>query len=145
MFNIRDADAQDFSAILKLMKNELGYPDLIEDEAFKRLEYFKNSNDWATFVASIDDQIVGFIGIMKDMTYSIEGYYSQIMALAVSNNARRKGVGAALVKKAEEWSLSNGITDIGVNCNIRRLDAHKFYETLGYTRKSFSFSKILGK
>ena len=70
-------------------------------------------------------------------------YYSQIMALAVSGTARRKGVGSALVQKVEEWSLSHGITNIGVNCNLKRLDSHEFYETLGYTKRSYSFIKFL--
>ena len=87
--------------------------------------------------------IVGFIGIMKGLAYNVEGYYSQIMALAVSNNCRRAGVGTALVRKAEEWSISHGITSIGVNCNMKRTGSHVFYEKVGYTKRSFSFSKTL--
>jgi len=121
MLYVREALSEDYNAIYKLMKNELGYPNLIESELLKRLEHFDNSDDWSTFVAVINDKVVGFIGVMKGMTYSIDGFYSQIMVLVVSNNAIRKGVGTALVKKAEEWSLSHGITDIAVNCNMKRL------------------------
>jgi len=145
MLLIREAVAQDFHAILRLMKEELGYPDLDEAGALRRLEFFRSSNDWATFVASNDDEIIGFIGVMKGVTYNIEGYYSQIMVLVISENSRRSGVGTALVNKAEEWSLSHGITDISVSSNIRRLDAHAFYENIGYAKRSFSFIKHLGK
>jgi len=141
---IREAELLDFPAICELMRNELGYPDLDEEEGIKRLNYFKSSDDWETFVALVDDEVAGFIGVMKNLAYNIEGYYSQIMALAVSVKTRRCGVGTALVKRAEEWSLSCGITSVGLNSNMRRLDAHAFYEDLGYTKKSFSFTKALG-
>jgi ribosomal protein S18 acetylase RimI-like enzyme len=144
MMLVREAEHRDFPIICELMKNELGYPDIDEEEAVKRLGYFKSSDDWETFVAVIDDEVVGFVGVMKNLAYNIEGLYSQIMALAVSVKNRRRGVGTALVNRAEEWSLLYGITDVGVNSNMRRLDAHAFYEGLGYTKKSFSFSKALG-
>ena len=143
MISIREAGEQDFPAICKLMKNELGYPELDEKEALKRLECFRHYEDWVTFVAIIDSDIAGFIGVTRDMGYTIEGYYAQIMALAVSENKRRFGVGTALVKKAEEWAFSQGISEIIVSSNERRLDAHAFYENLGYQlyKKSYMFSK----
>ena len=141
MIHTREAESQDFSTICELMKNELGYPALIEAEAIKRLSYFDKSDDWATFVAVVDNEIVGFIGVMKGKAYNIEGHYSQIMALAVSEKAQRNGIGTALMRKAEEWSLSHGITDIGVNSNIKRFAAHAFYEKNGYVKSSYSLKK----
>jgi len=142
MIHIREAEKPDYQEIIRLMKNELGYPDLDEVETDKRLDYFKNSDDFMTFVAVVDDEIAGFIDVMKGIAYTNNGYYSQIMALAVSEKKRRCGIGTALVTRAEEWSLSYGIAGISVNSNIMRLDAHAFYEKLGYTKKSFSFKKI---
>ena len=143
MIQIREAESQDFPAVFSLMKNELGYPDLNETDALNRLEYFKQSKDWETFVALIDCEIVGFIGIMKGIAYNIEGYYSEIVALAVSEKTRRGGVGTALVKKAEEWALQNGVHEVGLHSNMKRLDAHLFYEKIGYVKKSYWFYKKL--
>jgi len=83
--NIRKAEKKDFSIICSLVKNELGYLDLVDSKLTERLEFFNNSEDWATFVAEDENVVVGFIGIMKGLAYNVEGYYSQIMALAVSN------------------------------------------------------------
>jgi len=144
MIQIREAAEPDYRAIIRLMQNELGYPDLDDTEAVKRLDYFRNSDDWETFVAILEDEIAGFIGVMKSMAYNIEGHYSQIMALAVSEKVKRHGVGTALVKRVEEWVISHGITNITVNSNKRRLDAHAFYDKNGYIKqveKSFSFAK----
>ena len=71
MITIREAGRQDFPAVCKLMKNELGYPDLDEKEALKRLECFRHYEDWATFVAIIDSEIAGFIGVTRGMGYTI--------------------------------------------------------------------------
>jgi len=125
------------------MKNELGYPGLNEAEAVKRLEYFRQSDGWGTFAALIDDEIVGFIGIMKGMAYTIEGYYAEIVALAVSVKTRRDGIGTALVKKAEEWARLNGIHEVGLHSNMKRTEAHIFYEKNGFMKKSFWFYKKL--
>ena len=143
MIQIREAESQDFPTVFSLMKNELGYPDLNETDALKRLEYFKQSKDWETFVAVIDGEIVGFIGTMKGIAYNIEGYYAEIVALAVSEKTRRGGVGTALVKKAEEWALDNGVHEVGLHSNMKRLDAHLFYEKIGYVKKSYWFYKKL--
>jgi GNAT superfamily N-acetyltransferase len=143
MIHIKEAEEQDFPTISRLINNELGYPDLDETETQKRLTYFKNDSDRATFVAVVDDEIAGFIGVMKGMAYNVEGYYSEIAALAVSEKTRRQGIGAALVKKAEEWSLSHGITKVSVSSNMRRLEAHSFYEMIGYRKTSYKFKKSL--
>ena len=87
--------------------------------------------------------IVGFIGVMKGVAFNVEGYYAQIMALAVSSATRRMGIGTLLVKRAEEWSIAQGIHSMGVNSGLQRADTHKFYELNGYEKKSSSFSKKL--
>ena len=143
MIYIREAEAKDFPAVYGLMKNELGYHDLNETDALERLVYFKQSKDWETFVAVINGDIVGFIGVMKGIAYTLEGFYSEIVALAVSVKTRRAGVGSALVRKAEEWASQNGAHEMGLHSNMKRLEAHHFYEGIGYIKKSYWFGKKL--
>ena len=140
---IHIAQNKDFNAICKLMQNESGYPNLNIKEALKRLEFFQNSENHETFVAESNDKIVGFIGIMKDVAYNCDGYYAQIIALAVLEKAQGQGIGTTLLKQVEAWSLENRINNIGVNSGLQRLNTHKFYEKNGYEKKSYSFSKGL--
>ena len=143
MLCVREAVSQDFHSICELMKNELGYPDLDEADALKRLEYFSGSDDWETFVAVLDDEIVGFIGVKRILAYNIKGYNAEIMALAVSEKTRQHGIGTALIRKAEEWALSHDIAKICLHSNMRRLGAHAFYEKNGYEKASLWFVKPL--
>jgi len=140
---IRKAQNKDFDAICKLIQNELGYPNLNIKEALKRLEFFQNNENHETFIAENNDEIIGFIGIMKDVAYNCDGYYAQIIALAVLKKAQGQGIGTKLVKQAETWSLENRINNIVVNSGLHRLNTHKFYEKNGYEKKSYSFSKGL--
>lgn len=142
---VREANPHDYPAICQLMKNELGYSNLHEAKALERLEQFRQNRERATFVAVMDDEIAGFIGVIKSMAYTDDGYYMEIAALAVSAITRRLGVGTALLKKTEEWARLSGIYEIGLHSNMRRIEAHLFYEKNGYTKKSYWFYKNLSE
>ena len=139
--NVREAEEQDFPAIFRLMQSDLGYPKLDEAQAHQRFMHLNRSDDWATFVAVADGEVIGFIGVMKAMALHIEGYYCQIMELAVSEKTRRSGAGSALVKRAEEWAGSHNISIIDVTSKFERLGAHAFYEANGYVKKSYKFTR----
>lgn len=138
-----EAQQDDFISVFELIKVELGYTELDFEQAMKRLGFFASSKNWCTYVAVRDDKVLGFVGITKGIAYNIESEYAQIMALAVSEKYRHKGIGTLLLKQAENWALMNGIKNIGVNSGLHRPEAHQFYEHNGYCKKSFSFGKIL--
>jgi GNAT superfamily N-acetyltransferase len=51
---------------------------------------------------------------------------------------RGKGIGARLVRAAEEWARSKGIATVLVRSQIAREDAHRFYLREGYERTKTS-------
>ncbi|HEY9227767.1 MAG TPA: GNAT family N-acetyltransferase, partial [Gemmatimonadaceae bacterium] len=56
---------------------------------------------------------------------------------------RGQGVGRALVAAAEQSLVSAGCGLIEITSNDRRVDAHAFYEHLGYARTSIRLAKSL--
>jgi len=56
---------------------------------------------------------------------------------------RGRGVGRALVSAAEEVLAGEGCGLLEITSNVRRADAHAFYERLGYERTSFRFAKVV--
>jgi GNAT superfamily N-acetyltransferase len=56
---------------------------------------------------------------------------------------RRHGIGRALIATAEKEFAQRGITRIALNTRLAREDTHKFYESLGYERNGFRFTKDL--
>ena len=68
-------------------------------------------------------------------------FHNKIIALAVSKEYRRKGIGTTLLKTAEQWAKENNIEVILLNSGLPRKDAHAFYESQGYFKKSYGFIK----
>lgn len=67
----------------------------------------------------------------------------RITALVVDAPVRGQGIGRALVAAAEEVLTSVGCGLLEITSNLRRADAHAFYEHLGYERTSFRFARVL--
>ncbi len=86
----------------------------------------------AVFVAVVDDAIAGFIHVERYNTLYFETM-ANILGLAVSSRFRKKGIGKALVEKAEEWANENDIALMRLNSGASRSGAHEFYKHLGYT------------
>lgn len=85
------------------------------------------------FVASLDDRVVGLIAwILTHELYSAQaGLY--ISDIAVHADARRKGVGSALMTKAREWASDHGVTRLGWDVWKHNASAMQFYAGLGAT------------
>ncbi|MCZ1934339.1 GNAT family N-acetyltransferase, partial [Enterococcus faecium] len=67
-----------------------------------------------------------------------------IMALAVSKHAEKRGIGKALMTGVEE-AKRRGISAIRLNSAEYRVEAHRFYERIGYHSDKMQkrFLKIL--
>ncbi|WP_181769490.1 GNAT family N-acetyltransferase [Bradyrhizobium sp. UNPA324] len=85
------------------------------------------------FVALLEDRVVGMIAwILTHELYSAQaGIY--ISDIAVHADARRKGVGRALMTKAREWASDHGVTKLGWDVWKHNASAMEFYEHLGAT------------
>ena len=137
---IREAQKCDYPKICSLINNELGYPDVKLDDLTRRMDMMNQDKNYYTFVALLDNDVVGFIGALQDIAFEVSGFM-RIIALAVSKDYQNKGVGSSLLKHVEGIAISKGITIFALNCGLQRLDSHRFYERNGYVSKSYGFSK----
>ena len=81
--------------------------------------------------------------MLKYITYEIDDGYLQILAMAVSQEQQNVGIGSKLLRQAEQFAIENGISHIKLTSNMKRLDAHIFYEHNDYEKKSYGFFKTL--
>jgi len=139
--NIREACSDDYISICSLVNNELGYPNVNIDDLTSRIELMNQDENYRTFVALLDDNVVGFIGMVQEIAFEISGSYMRINAFAVSKEHQNKGIGRALLKFAEDYANEKGITVFTLNIGFQRLNTHIFYERNGYIKKSFGFWK----
>src|SRR5688572_30190641 len=70
----------------------------------------------------------------------IEGWY-------VSPDARRRGVGAALVAQAEAWAKSQGCFELGSDCELENAESTAAHRALGFEEvvRTISFRKGLAR
>lgn len=128
---IRKAVESDAIEIARLSA-QLGYP--AEIEAFvQRLEFLLHSPKHSVLVAAGDDgHLQGFVGVEHRVMIEM-GERVEIVGLVVDAQARRTGVGRALVAAAEQWARDAGVKEIFLGSNVVRPEAHVFYPSLGYT------------
>lgn len=131
----------DSTAISGLMSG-LGYP-CTADQMEVRLQAFSDDPAHATFVASIDDRLVGMTGAFVGHIYEQDEPVGRIIALVVDEKSRGTGVGKSLVQTAEDWIVSRGGSTVLLNSGIHRPNAHIFYEKSGYSTKGLSFARRL--
>jgi GNAT superfamily N-acetyltransferase len=128
---IEKMKSTDLPTIL-LLAEQLGYPNTLADLK-SRFEEIKENYEYALFVAKTEpNQIVGYIQINKDPHTLLSSSRAEIAALIVDKDIRGKGVGAELLKYAETWAQENHLNLVTVCSNIKRTDAHRFYQRNGY-------------
>jgi len=90
-------------------------------------------------VAEVDGEILGSVALFPPQSDAYEGIvekldYSEIRLLAVSSEARGKGVASALIKECMKRTKEKGITSIGLHTADFMKSAMKLYEGFGFER-----------
>ncbi len=136
----RKYEQKDIYAIRDILENDLGYSCDVGN-LFERIEEMIKRGNYQIFVACDSNNVVGFIGCVSYLAFELENEGMKIIALAVSKEYRRKGIGTQLMKTAEQWAKDNNIEVILLNSGLPRENAHAFYESQGYFKKSYGFIK----
>jgi GNAT superfamily N-acetyltransferase len=123
---------------------ELGYPTSTEDMTARTAEISLQPNS-KTVVAEVNNQIVGFMGITKCLSWEQNGCFVRIQALVVSEQYRKLGIGKSLIDYAESWAKEMDAKHLVLNCGNRpeRDSAHKFYSKIGFEAKSMGYKREL--
>jgi GNAT superfamily N-acetyltransferase len=140
---IKDTTFADAEAVAALV-TQLGYP-TSPLEMQMRLERISEHADYKTIVAQIDGRVVGFAGLMKGWYFEHNESYARIIAFVIGQDFRNQSIGKQLLNACEEWAASKGAKSILLNSGNReeRLNAHAFYQKMGYSIKSLGFVKKL--
>lgn len=137
---IREAKAEDAAEIVALLQF-LGHP-------VTQAKVLENLNRLASlletpFIAEENGQVLGLIGVHIMVTIHRDTPVGRIPVLVVREDLHGRGIGRMLVEAAEERLRQAGCALIEVTSNNSRVDAHRFYERLGYEITSSRFMKRL--
>jgi GNAT superfamily N-acetyltransferase len=139
---IRAAEDRDAAAMAELATH-LGYPNT-EDEMRPRLARLSADPLYHAFVAERDGRVVGFAGLGIGESWVYDEPMVWLLALVVAPDEQGRGTGAALVRAGEAWAREHGGDKLMLTTALRRADAHRFYQRIGFEETGKRLVKTLG-
>jgi ribosomal protein S18 acetylase RimI-like enzyme len=150
--SIRQAGYEDRDFVARLLPNllEFGSPAWQDTkilapgfrEALVQAISNQDSQSTVLIAEAADDTPLGFISLkLREDVGGVER--AHVADLAVTNSARRMGVGTALMKAAESWAGDLGMGLLSLDVWSTNENALAFYRSLGYFAESICLIKPL--
>ena len=127
---IREMNVKDAEAVNALSK-QLGYSLSIE-QTVQNIKAILQSKDHTAFVAEFENNIVGWIGAAQAIMIEVMPH-CEMNGLVIDEHHRGMGIGKLLIDKVKQWAREKNNSKIGLRCNVKRTEAHLFYQHLGFT------------
>jgi GNAT superfamily N-acetyltransferase len=140
-FEFRLATPSDATAIAALV-TQLGYP-TAGPEMQGRLARLLSHPEHTMVVAQSAGEVVGMASAEVGHALESDGTYGRITALVVDERWRGRGLGRLLMQRMERWCRERGAHRLTLTSGDHRVDAHKFYEAIGYRSTGRRFVKLL--
>lgn len=95
-------------------------------------------------VALDDDEVIGVCQLVVFRHFQrTAGWCAEVESVYVRSDQRGRGVGSALMGFVEEIARVRGCYRLQLTSRNERVDAHRFYRSLGYDQMSQGFKKSL--
>jgi GNAT superfamily N-acetyltransferase len=151
--SIRQAVLSDAEEIARLTAH-LGY-DVTPAEVARRLAPILAHADHHVLIAGAAGGGAGWVGaaggaagwLHASVVNCLEAdAFVMIDGLVVDRHSRGRGVGTALLQRAEDWAATLGYPLVRLWSTSSRTAAHRFYEHRGYTniKTQYAFVKAIG-
>jgi GNAT superfamily N-acetyltransferase len=143
MIQISEMQLSDMAQVTELAI-QLGYPNSHKDLE-TRFARIRGHRDYALFVARLQAGIVGWVQVHIEPLSLLADGKAEVGALVVDEKHRGQKIGRALLQQAEIWARENGASLMRLRSNLKRTDAHRFYQREGYeiSKSSHIFTKKL--
>ncbi|MDZ8088921.1 MAG: GNAT family N-acetyltransferase [Nostoc sp. DedQUE12b] len=140
---IRQFEIKDVERIASLCE-QLEYS-VTNQQIEQRLTRIKNNDAHIVYVATVEDEYViawAHASICDSIVIPISAI---LLGLVVDKDYRHSGIGRFLMQQIEQWASLAGCDNVLLRSNIKRKEAHLFYEKIGYSniKQSLTFYKKL--
>jgi len=143
---IRRARETDLPALIAIFAADGlgGHGDTTDEAAFedylKAFNVIDASQNEQLFVAEAEGEIVGTFQVVFTRTLTGRGSLSMIIeAVQTRADRRGKGIGAQMIDYAIEEAKRRDCRSVQLTSNAARIDAHRFYERLGFLKSHAGF------
>ncbi len=90
-----------------------------------------------------DEKVVGFCSLNIKNSLWQQGLMAHVDELVVDQRHRGVGIGSALLRRVEEIAAEMGCKRVELDSAHHRIQAHTFYEGLGFENRALLFSKTM--
>ena len=139
---IREATENDLRAILNLYTLAgIGRDtNFTLEEAREHFAIFRRYPSFRIFVALIDGAVVGTYELLIMDNLAKRGRKSGVVEdVAVDPAYQGRGIGRAMMEHARAQCRQAGCYKLVLSSNLKREEAHRFYEAVGFQRHGYSF------
>jgi putative acetyltransferase len=142
--NVRPADPRDAAFLVALAESVGSEPEgwLISDSRWRSvaderryLRAVRKHPDAAVFVAENERGIVGRLSVARD-PHPASRHVADL-GLMVAADARRQGVGWALLEQAVDWARAGGVTKLELHVFPHNEPAIRLYEKFGFVKEGY--------
>lgn len=143
---IREATVKDVSAVLRLYYiagvDREPWCELAEaEQLFQRLQQYPNYTMWlATLTAPPQPPVGTFSLLIMDSLVHAGTPAGVVEGVAVDPAFQGQGIGRQMMQHAIAQCRAAGCYKMSLSTNLKRKQAHAFYESLGFEKRGYSFS-----
>ncbi len=118
---IRPAKEKDIELIAQMEKENILFNTISE----KQLRAYHCSDNYKTFIAICEGEIIGFILLQKTDELNVD-------SIVVKKNFRNRGAATMLIEMAKTYARLNGINTLSLEVAYKNVSAFLLYEKLGF-------------
>lgn len=140
---IREADEADIPHLLALYAEPEFDGDQVisESDARRRLREIHANLDHRIYLAWRGDRCIGTFALLIMRKLTKKGRSVAIVDdVVVATGERGGGVGKEMMQEAMNIARKRGCYKLMLSSNLRREQAHRFYESLGFEQHGWSYS-----
>jgi GNAT superfamily N-acetyltransferase len=135
----RLATRVDVPSIVRLLADDdLGsqrerFENPLPESYYSAFEQLDNNNNHELIVAECNGEVIGTLHLMFLPSISFQGgLRAQVESVRVDKRFQSQGIGSEMMKWAMERARQRGAHVVQLTTHKTRVDAHRFYERLGF-------------
>jgi GNAT superfamily N-acetyltransferase len=110
------------------------------EQWFQRLQQYPNYRLWVATLKELNDRRVGTFTLLVMDNLVHHGSPSGIVeGVAVDPEFQGHGIGQQMMQFAAAQCRTAGCYKLSLSTNLKRQEAHAFYESLGFQKHGYSF------
>ena len=135
----RLANRDDLPSIVRMLADDdLGrqreqYVDPLPESYYSAFEQIHSDPNHELIVAELDGELIGTLHLIFLPSVSFQGRLrAQVESVRVDTRFQSKGIGSEMMKWTMERAAQRGAHVVQLTTHKTRVDAHRFYERLGF-------------